>query len=223
MEAVPFDHTYILYDPTDVVSMACVHLLLLPVYIMVFYTLWFLITREIEPVIVVGGHLGLEVVNKIVKHIIRQPRPDFHKDFGKGSYGSSYGMPLAHSQFAGFFAAYFLCVVLTKVPVSTLSKVVVSAGLLTVGFLVPFLRVYLMYHTWPQVAVGVMLGVAVGLVYFVVASFARQFGLVDWVLRWPIVRWFSVKDGYYHNYQSFEQEFQAVEAAKAKKAAKKAL
>ncbi|CAN3353321.1 dolichyldiphosphatase [Diutina catenulata] len=223
MEAVPFDHTYILYDPTDVVSMACVHLSLLPVYIMVFYTSWFLITREIEPVIVVGGHLGSEVVNKIVKHIIRQPRPDFHKDFGKGSYGSSYGMPSAHSQFAGFFAAYFLCVVLTKVPVSTLSKVVVSAGLLTVGFLVPFSRVYLMYHTWPQVAVGVMLGVALGLVYFVVASFARQFGVVDWVLRWPIVRWFSVKDGYHHNYQSFEQEFQAVEAAKAKKAAKKAL
>lgn len=208
---IPFDHTYILYDPQDVVSVVSVHLSLLPVYIMVFYTSWFLITREIEPVIVVGGHLASEVFNKIVKHSFKQPRPDFHKDFGRGSYGSSYGMPLAHSQFAGFFAAYFLCILFKRVPLSKLNKIIVSSGLIAVMMLVPFSRVYLWYHTISQAFVGVLLGVVVGLMYYIATLVARDLGVIDWILLWPIIRYFSVKDSYYHAYQLFEDEFQQVQ------------
>ena len=52
-----------------------------------------LITREIEPVIIVGGHLINELINKIIKVSIKSPRPDFHKNFGRdgGSYGMTYG------------------------------------------------------------------------------------------------------------------------------------
>lgn len=207
-DPIPFDNTYILYDPNDLVSVVCVHLSLFPIYTMVFYTAWFLITREIEPVVVVGGHLASEVFNKIVKHIVKQPRPDFHKDFGKGSYGSSYGMPSAHSQFMGFFAAYYICILLFKL--NHLNKVRKTVGALILAssaMLVASSRVYLLYHTIPQVVTGVVLGIVIGLAYFVATSVLRDVGVVDWVLLWPIVRFFYVKDSYYHCYQSYKDEY----------------
>lgn len=205
---VPFDHTYILYDPNDIISMACVHMSLLPIYIMVFYTAWFLITREIEPVVLVGGHLIGEVVNKVIKKLIKHPRPDFHKDFGSGSYSLTFGMPSAHSQFMGLFGAYFVCIFLFRM--SHLSHLQRSFGCLTLvvsSTAVAFSRVYLLYHSVQQVIVGILLGIFLGIFYFVATSVARDIGLVDWVLNWPIVKYFYVKDSYFHCYSTFEEEY----------------
>ncbi|KAM9904144.1 hypothetical protein OXX69_007669 [Metschnikowia pulcherrima] len=203
---VPFYHTYILYDPNDVVSTACVQFSLFPIYVMVFYTSWFLVTREIQPVITVGGHLTNEVINSIIKHMVKQPRPEFHKNFGEGALGLGHGMPSAHSQFMGFFASFFLCVVMLQTPGTRVHKAGMAAFLIVTSAGVAFSRVYLQYHTAPQVVVGVAVGVLWGLVYFIILSLARDVGLVDWVLSWRIVRYFSVKDSYYLCYRSFEEE-----------------
>lgn len=203
---IPFDHTYIVYDPSDWVSVVCVQFSLLPIYIMVFYTSWFLITREIEPVIAVAGHLVGEIINKIIKHLVKQPRPDFHKEFGASSYGLTYGMPSAHSQFMGFFAAYFMCNVWKRVPMKKNHKLLVNGLLAVAAVLVAFSRVYLWYHSAQQVLVGLVVGVLAGVLFYPIVSVARDIGLVDWVLGWPIVRVFYVKDSYYHCYQTFAQE-----------------
>ncbi|EGW34843.1 uncharacterized protein SPAPADRAFT_130821 [Spathaspora passalidarum NRRL Y-27907] len=206
-QPVPFDHTYILYDPQDVISVICVQFSLLPIYIMVFYTAWFLITREIEPVIAVGGHLCNEIANKIVKRLIKHPRPDFHKDFGLGSYSLTYGMPSAHSQFMGFFAAYFIYTIHFKVDHMPARKKRFAYLLMITGMVaVAFSRIYLLYHTVPQVIVGVMVGFVLGICYFIASTLARDVGLVDWVLNWPIVKYFYIKDTYYYKYETFQQE-----------------
>lgn len=213
---IPFDHTYVLYDPADLVSVACVQLSLLPVYVMVFYTLWFLITREIQPVIMVGGHLIGEVANKVIKEIIRQPRPDFHKDFGANS-GLTYGMPLAHSQFMGFLSVYTSLLLFYRVPrLLSRWKAAGSAVMLTVAGCVAFSRVYLLYHTVQQVVVGVSLGLVLGCSYFVASELARDLGLVDWVLLWAIVRFFYIRDSYYHRYRTFAEEYAEYEAMRKK-------
>lgn len=205
---IPFDHTYILYDPNDLISMASVHMSLLPIYIMVFYTAWFLITREIEPVVIVGGHLIGEVANKVIKKLIKQPRPDFHKDFGSGSYSLSFGMPSAHSQFMGLFGAYFVCIFLFRMcHLTRLQRWFGCFVLVVSSTAVAFSRVYLLYHTTQQVAVGIMFGTFLGIFYFILTSIARDIGLVDWVLNWPIVKYFYVKDSYFHCYQTFEDEY----------------
>ncbi|KAL6453896.1 CAX4 Dolichyldiphosphatase [Candida maltosa Xu316] len=209
---IPFDHTYLLYDPNDVISIVCVHFSLLPIYIMVFYTSWFLLTREIEPVIIVAGHLANEVLNKIIKMAVKSPRPTFHRNFGIDSkYGLTYGFPSAHSQFMGFFVGYYICIILFKIPMSKQGKksVCVSAGLSMVG--VAFSRVYLLYHSCVQVIAGLIVGVTFGVGYFIITSVARDVGLVEWVLNWPIIRLFYVKDTYYYSYQSFAQEYQSYE------------
>lgn len=214
---IPFDQTYVVYDPSDWIATVCVQFSLLPVYITVFYTSWFLITREIEPVIVVAGHLFGEVINKVIKHIIKHPRPDFHKDFGAGSYGLSYGMPSAHSQYMGFFAGYFMLNVWYRVPLQEHYKYVANTILGASAVLVAFSRVYLLYHSVPQVVVGVVVGVTYGMLFYIVVSVARGIGLVDWVLGWPLVRQFYVKDSYYHCYQTFAQEYYHYSVLRAKR------
>lgn len=207
-DPVPFDHTYILYNPDDIISVLLVQFSLLPIYIMVFYTSWFLITREIEPVIVVGGHLLNEVLNKVIKFIVREPRPDFHKDFGVGSYSLTYGMPSAHSQFMGFFALYFILTLKYRIPKLTgIQKGFGMVILATAAALVAISRVYLLYHTYAQVLVGLSSGAVLGLTYFIITSLVRDIGLVDWILTWPIINYFWVKDSYYHSYQTFEDEY----------------
>lgn len=183
---------------------------------MVFYTSWFLITREIQPVIVVGGHLIGEILNKIIKKIIKEPRPDFHKDFGVGSYSLTYGMPLAHSQFMGYFAAYFVCILLYRVPMNHVRRYIGCGVIACMSVLVALSRVYLLYHTVAQVCVGLLVGALLGLVYYAATELARDVGLVDWVLSWRIVRFFHVKDSYYHCYTTFAEEFAEVERKKAK-------
>jgi len=205
---IPFDHTYILYDPNDLISMVSVHMSLLPIYIMVFYTAWFLITREIEPVVIVGGHLIGEVANKVIKKVIKQPRPDFHKDFGSGSYSLSFGMPSAHSQFMGLFGAYFVCIFLFRMyHLTHMQRLFGCLVLVVSSTAVAFSRVYLLYHTIPQVIVGILFGTFLGIFYFIITSIARDVGLVDWVLNWPIIKYFYVKDSYFHCYESFKDEY----------------
>lgn len=205
---VPYDHTYVLYDPKDIIALFSVHLSLLPIYTMVFYTSWFLLTREIEPVIVVAGHLVGEITNKIIKRVVRQPRPDFHKDFGTGSYSLTYGMPSAHSQFMGFFASYFACIFIFKIEYFQPVQKAIGCVIVTlVSMGVAGSRVYLLYHTPQQVIVGVMFGALLGLIYFVLISVARDVGLVDWVLSWRAMKYFYIKDSYFHCYSTFKDEY----------------
>lgn len=203
---VPFDLTYVVYDPKDPLGILCVHLSLFPIYTMVFYASWFLLTREIEPVIVVGGHLVSEIINKFAKKFLKEPRPDFHKEFGTGSL--SYGMPSAHGQHMGFFVGYFLCILLFKI--SSLPPTQKYFGCIILCFTslgVCFSRVYLLYHTAQQVIVGTLFGMFLGMCFFLITSVMRDVGLVDWVLSWPFVKFFYIKDSYFHSYQSFKDEY----------------
>ncbi|KAI5953310.1 hypothetical protein KGF54_002681 [Candida jiufengensis] len=205
---VPFDQTYVLYNPNDIISIISVQFTLLPIYIMVFYTSWFLITREIEPVIVVGGHLFSEILNKVMKKLLKNPRPDFHLQFGGEGTGLNYGMPSAHSQFIGFFISYFMLIIILKVPkLPILYKRLSAIAMLFVCCGVASSRVYLQYHTWQQVFVGVNLGIVIGIFWFLVSSFVRDVGIVDWVLNWRVVKLFWIKDSYYYNYKSFKDEY----------------
>lgn len=214
---VPFDDTYILYDTSDPLGIVAVHFSLLPIYTMVFFTSWFLITRDIEPVIAVVGQLSNDMANKILKHVFQQLRPEFHRDFGLESFGLTYGMPSAHSQFMGFLAAYYIAITCFAIPVLFRCKCLVTLGLLLACLGVACSRWYLMYHTWEQVLVGVACGFCTGSLYSVIVFLFRDIGVVDWVLLWPFVRYFWIKNSYYYNYRLFKEEYLEVEIAKQKK------
>ena len=44
-------------------------------------------------------------------------------------------------------------------------------------------RVYLLYHSNVQVIAGLITGVTLGIIYFIITSVARDVGLVEWILK----------------------------------------
>lgn len=213
---ISFDDTHIIYDLSDPFGIVAVHFSLLPIYLMVFYTSWFVVTREIEPVVAVGGQLANDVLNKLLKVMFKQPRPDFHRFFGAQSHALNYGMPSAHAQFMGFFATYYIVMTWAATSSCKAFKLLVTLGLTVAAIGVAISRWYLMYHTVEQVLVGVGAGVAAGLSYALVSISVREIGLVDWVLLWRVVRLFWITDLFYHNSRLYKQ-WEAIEQAKTKK------
>lgn len=206
---IPFDDTYVLYDPNDVVSFISVYFSLLPIGVLIFYLSWFIITREIEPVIIAGGQVVNDVVNNIVKNIIKEDRPLMIEGFQQNGLRSGYGMPSAHSQFMGFFATYFMLRVwLGWKGLTTSRKILSTIALYGTAGCVVFSRVYLYYHSLGQVLVGVSLGCFIGASYFVVIGIARAIGFIDFILSWSIVRRLWIKDSVYHAPLSLRDEYQ---------------
>lgn len=205
---IPFDDTYVRYDPNDLISFISVYFSLLPIGILIFYLSWFIITREIEPVIIAGGQVVNDIVNNIVKNIIKEQRPLFIEGFQQSGLRSGYGMPSAHSQFMGFFATFFMLKVwLNWKGLNTSRKVMSSIALYGVAGCVVFSRVYLYYHSVGQVLVGISLGSFIGASYFVVIGIARSVGFIDFILSWPIVKYFWIKDSVYHAPLSVKEEY----------------
>ncbi|KAI0461359.1 hypothetical protein LJB42_001027 [Komagataella kurtzmanii] len=218
---VPFDHTFVLYDSSDLISLAAAVWSLVPIFILVFYFSWFVCTREIEAVIVAAGHVANDVVNSLVKNTLKQERPELASELagfrvvGNGFnefLGTQYGMPSAHSQFMGFFASYFVLKLWLqwsrsegKAP-SQQMKVFGTLCFLLAAYCVCASRVYLFYHTLEQVAMGVSLGAFLGTCYFLLISFARAISLVNWVVNWPFSSWLSVKDSWSEGGLTLEEE-----------------
>ncbi|KAL6941915.1 hypothetical protein ACO0QE_003077 [Hanseniaspora vineae] len=208
---IPFDDTYVLYNANDIFSFLSCYFTLLPIFIMVFYFSWFVITREVEACYMAGGHVVNDIVNNIVKKIIKEPRPFnyFGDSFQQNTIRSGYGMPSAHSQFMGFFAMYVGLRLFTFWETSRFNKIVGTIALITVSFLVAWSRVYLGYHSFTQVGVGLSLGSALASFYFLVVVYVRRTGLSQWFLNWKICRNLYMKDSAFYKPMSLKQEYDA--------------
>lgn len=75
---------------------------LAPPFLLVAYVSTLLVRRELTILVGLIGQLGCEGVNLALKRTFKQGRPT---DF----LGTGYGMPSSHSQFAGYFAVFWLC------------------------------------------------------------------------------------------------------------------
>lgn len=205
---IPFDDTYVLYDPNDPISFISVYFSLLPIGILIFYLSWFIITREIEPVIIASGQVVNDLINNIVKKLVKEERPFIIEGFQQGGIRSGYGMPSAHSQFMGFFATYLMLRVWLQWKGLTNERKIISTVLLYgVAGCVVFSRVYLYYHSLKQVLVGICLGSFIGACYFIIVGIVRSIGLVDYILSWKIVKFFWIKDSVYHEPLSLKDEY----------------
>lgn len=103
-------------------------------------------------------------INKMLKKLINQPRPD-------GAYMSGPGMPSAHSQFMGFFATYL--VIYTSKRLNTRRRLEHGLTILCaiiVAVLTCYSRIHLNYHSVDQVAVGVVFGVITGVLWYALVA-----------------------------------------------------
>ncbi|QLG70914.1 hypothetical protein HG535_0A08600 [Zygotorulaspora mrakii] len=208
---IPFDDTYILYDSTDLLSFISAYFSLIPIAILVFQLSWFITTREFEACIMAAGQVSNEILNNLIKIVVKQPRPtSFGDSFQNGTVRSGYGMPSAHSQFMGFFCMYTGLRYCLRWKGLTACKRV--AGLITVTALaacVCFSRVYLRYHTVDQVLVGFSAGLCSGSSYFLVVAILRELKIIDWVLTWRLARVLYVKDSCNQAPITLKEEYEA--------------
>lgn len=109
-----------------------------------------------------------EVLNKVLKHTIREPRP-----VARLNTYTEYGMPSNHAQFVSFFSSYVLLFVLIRLPpfnqnafLERFWRLLIIGGCWFASLLVCYGRVYLQYHSWAQVVAGVLIGLATGSLWF---------------------------------------------------------
>ncbi|KAL4067639.1 hypothetical protein V8B97DRAFT_1949683 [Scleroderma yunnanense] len=136
------------------------------------------------------GSIACALTAKLIKQVIRQGRPANGRKV-------SYGMPSTHSSSCTFFAAYATLASLYLPLHPRLHPATIYAPLVMVPWatLIILSRVWLGYHTWPQVAAGSALGIGFASVWFRLwmedAGSVRTLGCIlegqldDWIkLHW---------------------------------------
>lgn len=171
-----FNLTHVRYPAGGPVGPLMALASLAPQFIMCAYATAILSRRELTFVNACVAQLANEGLNWLLKRLLRLPRPAYAAQLGGG--GTGYGMPSSHSQFMGFFAAFFLLHLHTHRPyqprrpitiISVVRRIEHQASQVFVALLssmTVFSRWYLGYHSIPQVLVGLTLGLLIGGVYW---------------------------------------------------------
>ncbi|KAJ1993548.1 hypothetical protein GGI26_000678 [Coemansia sp. RSA 1358] len=161
---------------------------LFPVFLVVMETTIVLSRREATGILLLIGQLLNEASNLILKSVIQHDRPNLH-------LGDGYGMPSSHSQFMAFFASYTIIYLESRIVTSPIHKRVVQAGAVVLGLLVMFSRIYLGYHTAPQVIAGGLVGLVSGCFWLWFVEYViYPSGFVAFVLDWPVCQWLLLRD-----------------------------
>ena len=183
---IAFSLTYVQYNAGDFVGFLCAGLSMAPVFLIVALVTATLSRRDLHILTGLVGQLLNTIFNVLIKRCIRQPRPSSpaHDNLSTpDAVGfSPHGMPSNHAQFVFFFVGFWVPWILmsrnNKVRSSFNSRNdrggggggawcvvirhVASGIIICCAIGVVFARVYLHYHTVPQVAVGAVVGLAVG-------------------------------------------------------------
>lgn len=195
---VPFDHTYILYSPQNVLSLPLAASSLFPILVLVFLFSWHIVTREVEPCIFAAGHVCNDIISGIFKNIVKYPRPIKGQIF-KQDGGLVWGMPSSHSQFMSFWLTYTFFTYIQNYPkyhLSRLEKIFYTTAGLAVVALVVASRIVFEYHNWCQVIVGLVLGNTLASAYYIFICFLREYGVINRLLKSKIMRFWNMKDSF---------------------------
>ncbi|KAI5121162.1 hypothetical protein M0805_007159 [Coniferiporia weirii] len=125
-----------------------------------------LYTRSAGVAYFAAGAVACSLSVKVVKHIIRQPRP-VHPVSKK----KTYGMPSTHSATITHFAVYIplACAYLPvhpSLPQSQWTRLIPPVIVVPWAMAIVHSRMWLGHHTWQQCAVGCLYGIAFALSWY---------------------------------------------------------
>ncbi|KAG7397886.1 Dolichyldiphosphatase 1 [Phytophthora boehmeriae] len=163
-EQQAFELTWVVYDPTDPWGIILALFTLSPIFIMIMYATLVTSQRDLDTISMLTGQMITVVLNKVLKKIINQPRPE-------GAPISDSGMPSAHSQFVAFFAAYLVAYTLKRMNSRRrLEQWGTIVSVLVMAVLTCYSRIHLGYHSTEQVAVGAVFGALTGFAWHAAVS-----------------------------------------------------
>ncbi|KAI4223269.1 MAG: hypothetical protein L6R36_005560 [Xanthoria steineri] len=191
-----FSVTHISYDASDPIAYICAWLALVPQILCVVYATLIWSSREVEIFLMFAGQMGCEVLNFLLKRMIKGERPPRIKSKG-------YGMPSSHAQFVAFFSVYLTLFLLfrhkphpsdTHTPTTLAERLLLAAWSFVFAATVCASRVYLQYHTVNQVLVGSLVGALTAVAWFGVTTMARRKGWIQRALESRALMMLRVRD-----------------------------
>ncbi|KAG0303772.1 hypothetical protein BGZ98_006300 [Dissophora globulifera] len=179
--------THVQFLQNDIVSKLMAYITLSPLGILCGYAAIIITSRDLKPTVMFAGQIVNEVVNQVLKRLVKQARPTEY-------LGDGYGMPSSHSQFMAYFAVYTMILMYRSTP-DFLMPHIVSTAVFVWAALVVYSRVHLYYHTWQQVVAGTIAGAAFALIYyFVIQNILRPTGIFDKIVNHPWMKLLYVRD-----------------------------
>ncbi|OZJ04312.1 hypothetical protein BZG36_03168 [Bifiguratus adelaidae] len=180
--------TLVEYPPHDVVGYLLAHVTLAPIAIMVVYVAIFMTNRQVVVLMALAGQFCNEWFNTVLKELLRQDRPC-------SQLGDGYGMPSSHAQFVWFFAIYLSIYTFQQIRLEcALWKPLFCVAAAAGASVVSFSRIYLSYHTLPQVAVGALFGSLFAILWYLVTETLRAKGLYQWMVESRLGQFIYLKD-----------------------------
>ncbi|PWZ01116.1 PAP2-domain-containing protein [Testicularia cyperi] len=192
--------THVRYDPSDPTAKVLSLVTLSPIFLLCSYVTVILLRRELTFINAFIGQLACEALNWMLKRLFRQSRPTNH-------LGSGYGMPSSHSQFSGFFAAFFLAhFILNRPPrvrprtlinsIRRLEHTTAMAMIALLAALTCYSRYHLQYHTPLQILVGLTIGILFGGTYYYFTEHLPRPPLRRLLLDHPIAVALRIRDSW---------------------------
>ncbi|XP_064394975.1 dolichyldiphosphatase 1-like [Halichondria panicea] len=188
--------THVQYPQGDLLGMVLAWFSLLPIFILIGFTTLILFRRDLHTIFFCLGVVLNEGCNFLLKHIIKEPRPN--STSYDGDLFVKYGMPSSHAQFMAFFATYFTVFLFARVKLSVGSYDYaykgVTAGVAIMGMLCCCIsRLYLGYHSVAQVLVGVGGGCLAAALWFLLVHFVLS-PYFPHIFAWKVSEWLLIKD-----------------------------
>jgi dolichyldiphosphatase len=191
----PLTFTYVLYSTSSYlkISKLLAYLTFLPIVFGITLLSIAFSRRDLDSIYLTLGLIFSTLINSVIKHTIKQPRP-------QGSFLPGYGMPSDHSQFSWFITVYFLLFVYFHIRSTrsthnninnsnkhTNKSKSTSTSYAHLPFLLPnpgffrffsifvfivttlivcYSRIHLGVHSWEQVLAGTSAGIVIGTIWF---------------------------------------------------------
>lgn len=170
----PITFTLVEYPKGDLLGKILAWISLAPLGIGAGFVALILFRRDLHTIVFFIGTLVNELINALLKHWIKDPRP-----VSRSQIWTEYGMPSSHSQFMCFFAQYVLLFIFIRLHhmnnsgarTERILRFLVLVACWAASFLVCFGRIYLQYHNVQQVLVGALVGVIVGTLWFILTHY----------------------------------------------------
>lgn len=147
--------THVQYESTDLFAKILAYSSLIPIFLIQSLATLAIFQRDhnqIRALLLLGGQFANELINLILKKLLKHPRPEgIHQDGG-------YGMPSSHTQFMWFFVISTMLLLKTQRLKNYL--------LILCAVVVSYSRIYLGYHSTLQVLVGAIIGFLNAIAFF---------------------------------------------------------